>query len=35
VLQVTVVDLMGWNGLSKRSIIKPGQQLVAFIAGRS
>jgi membrane-bound lytic murein transglycosylase D len=35
VLQVTVVDLMGWNGLSKRSIIKPGQQLVAFIAGRT
>ncbi len=34
VLQVTVADLMGWNGLSKRSIIKPGQQLVAFIAGR-
>ncbi len=34
VLQVTVADLMGWNGLSKRSIIKPGQRLVAFIAAR-
>jgi membrane-bound lytic murein transglycosylase D len=34
VLQVTVADLMGWNGLGKRSIIKPGQQLVAFVAGR-
>jgi membrane-bound lytic murein transglycosylase D len=34
VLQVTVADLMGWNGLSKRSIIKPGQRLVAFIANR-
>jgi len=34
VLQVTVADLMGWNGLSKGSVIKPGQQLVAFIAGR-
>jgi membrane-bound lytic murein transglycosylase D len=34
VLQVTVAELMDWNGLSKRSIIKPGQQLVAFIAAR-
>jgi membrane-bound lytic murein transglycosylase D len=34
VLQVTVADLMGWNGLSKRSIIKPGQRLVAFVAAR-
>ncbi|MCC7464005.1 MAG: LysM peptidoglycan-binding domain-containing protein [Gammaproteobacteria bacterium] len=35
VLQVTVADLMDWNGLSKRSIIKPGQRLIAFIAARS
>ena len=34
VLQVTVADLMDWNGLSRRSIIKPGQRLVAFIAAR-
>jgi membrane-bound lytic murein transglycosylase D len=34
VLQVTVADLMGWNGLSKGSVIKPGQQLVAFVAAR-
>jgi membrane-bound lytic murein transglycosylase D len=34
VLQVTVVELMGWNGLGKSSIIKPGQQITAFITGR-
>jgi len=34
VLQVTVADLMGWNGLQRGSVIKPGQQLVAFVAGR-
>ncbi|MFO1402805.1 MAG: LysM peptidoglycan-binding domain-containing protein [Steroidobacteraceae bacterium] len=35
VLQVTVADLMDWNGLSRGSVIKPGQRLVAFIAARS
>lgn len=34
VLQVSVGELMGWNGLGKSSIIKPGQQIIAFITGR-
>jgi membrane-bound lytic murein transglycosylase D len=34
VLQVTVSELLGWNGMSKRSIIKPGQRLVAFVSTR-
>jgi membrane-bound lytic murein transglycosylase D len=34
VLQVTVGELLGWNGMSKSSIIKPGQHLVAFVNTR-
>ena len=34
VLQVTVSELLGWNGMSKRSVIKPGQRLVAFVSTR-
>jgi membrane-bound lytic murein transglycosylase D len=31
-LQVTVSQLLSWNGLSKGGTIKPGQRLVAFVA---
>jgi membrane-bound lytic murein transglycosylase D len=34
ILQVTLSDLLGWNGMGKGSIIKPGQKLVAFINAR-
>ena len=34
VLQVTVNELLGWNSMSARSIIKPGQRLVAFVSTR-
>ena len=34
-LQVTVVDLVGWNGMSGDRSIKPGQTLVAFVRSRS
>jgi membrane-bound lytic murein transglycosylase D len=34
VLQVTVGELLGWNSMSKSSIIKPGQRLVAFVNTR-
>jgi membrane-bound lytic murein transglycosylase D len=34
-LQVTVVDLVGWNGMSGDHSIKPGQTLVAFVRSRS
>jgi len=34
-LQVTVVDLVGWNGMSADRSIKPGQTLVAFVRSRS
>jgi membrane-bound lytic murein transglycosylase D len=34
-LQVTVGELIGWNGMAKSSIIKPGQKLVAFVSSRS
>jgi membrane-bound lytic murein transglycosylase D len=33
-LQVTVSELLGWNGIGKSSVIKPGQKLVAFVEGR-
>ena len=33
-LQVTVQDLLGWNDMSARSSIHPGQKLVAFVSGR-
>ena len=34
-LQVTVVELVGWNGMSGDHSIKPGQTLVAFVRSRS
>ena len=34
-LQVTVVDLVGWNGMNGDHSIKPGQTLVAFVRSRS
>ena len=33
-LQVTVNDLMGWNGMSGDHSLKPGQTLVAFVKTR-
>ena len=30
-LQVSVGELLGWNGISKNTVIKPGQKLVAFV----
>jgi membrane-bound lytic murein transglycosylase D len=33
-LQVTVQDLLGWNDMSSRSSIHPGQKLVAFVSAR-
>jgi membrane-bound lytic murein transglycosylase D len=34
-LQVTVIELVGWNGMSGEHSIKPGQTLVAFVRSRS
>ncbi|HEY5020394.1 MAG TPA: LysM peptidoglycan-binding domain-containing protein, partial [Steroidobacteraceae bacterium] len=34
-LQVTVIELVGWNGMSGDRSIKPGQTLVAFVRSRS
>jgi len=34
-LQVSLGELLGWNGMSKGSIIKPGQKLVAFVSSGS
>jgi membrane-bound lytic murein transglycosylase D len=34
-LQVTVNELMGWNGMSGERNLKPGQTLVAFVKSRS
>ena len=34
-LQVTVNELMGWNGMSGGHSLKPGQALVAFVKTRS
>lgn len=34
-LQVTVAELLNWNGLSEHGAIKPGQKLTAFVASRS
>ena len=31
-LQVTVQELLGWNGMSDTAAIRPGQRLVAFVA---
>jgi membrane-bound lytic murein transglycosylase D len=33
--RVRLTDLLGWNGLNKRSMIKPGQRLVMYVAQRS
>jgi peptidoglycan lytic transglycosylase D len=33
-LQVTVRDLLGWNGIATDGAIRPGQKLVAFVNGR-
>jgi membrane-bound lytic murein transglycosylase D len=34
-LQVTVLELVGWNGMTGDRSIKPGQTLVAFVRSRS
>ncbi|HEX2789894.1 MAG TPA: LysM peptidoglycan-binding domain-containing protein, partial [Steroidobacteraceae bacterium] len=34
-LQVSVSELMGWNGMSGEHNLKPGQTLVAFVKARS
>ncbi len=34
-LQVTVSDLMGWNGMAADHNLRPGQTLVAFVKSRS
>ncbi|MGC2460536.1 MAG: LysM domain-containing protein, partial [Steroidobacteraceae bacterium] len=34
-LQVTVNELIGWNGMSGGHSLKPGQALVAFVKTRS
>ena len=34
-LQVTVNELMGWNGMSGEHSLKPGQTLVAFVKTRN
>ena len=34
VLQVTVRELLGWNGMGSDSAIRPGQKLVAFVSSR-
>jgi membrane-bound lytic murein transglycosylase D len=31
-LQVTVRDLLGWNGMGEGTAIRPGQKIVAFVA---
>ena len=33
-LQVTVRDLLGWNGITTGSSLRPGQKLVAFVSAR-
>ena len=30
--RVRLSDLLGWNDLTKRSVIKPGQRLVMYVA---
>jgi membrane-bound lytic murein transglycosylase D len=32
--RVRLTDLLGWNNLSKRSVIKPGQRLVMYVDDR-
>lgn len=33
--RVSITDLIGWNGLELSNVIKPGQQLVMYVNGRS
>jgi membrane-bound lytic murein transglycosylase D len=33
-LQVTVRELLGWNGMESGNAIRPGQKLVAFVSSR-
>jgi membrane-bound lytic murein transglycosylase D len=33
-LQVTVRELLGWNGMAPGNSIRPGQKLVAFVSSR-
>ena len=32
--RVRLTDLLGWNDLTSRSVIKPGQRLVMYVADR-
>ncbi len=32
--RVRLSDLLGWNNLTKRSVIKPGQRLVMYVEDR-
>jgi membrane-bound lytic murein transglycosylase D len=32
--RVRLTDLLGWNDLNSRSVIKPGQRLVMYVAER-
>jgi membrane-bound lytic murein transglycosylase D len=32
--RVRLADLLGWNELTSRSVIKPGQRLVMYISDR-
>ena len=32
--QVTVAQITNWNGISSRSMIRPGQRLTIKVAGR-
>jgi len=34
-LQVTVIELLGWNGMSGERNLRPGQTLIAFVRSRS
>ncbi|HEX9139395.1 MAG TPA: LysM peptidoglycan-binding domain-containing protein [Steroidobacteraceae bacterium] len=34
-LQVSVAELLDWNGLRSRNILRPGRKLVAFVTARS
>ena len=33
--RVRLSDLLGWNDLTSRSVIKPGQRLVMYVADRA
>ena len=32
--RVRLADLLGWNDLTKRSVIRPGQRLVMYVPDR-